>query len=182
MRNKFQFFLQKYYDTREEQVQNHEAVHLRRFPYNVGDYVLVAIRESPNLISPKWSSPGRITTRISDWEYEVEDIETKVKSRHHIKNLRFLNQKDIGSKLSDEGLILWLALTQHDISHISEFKLENDKLYCKMHFNKSHSSNWEEVKNWINKVPSYFQIFIENPSLIPNERILNKLKNLIQNI
>ena len=93
-----------------------------------------------------------------------------------------MNQKDIGSKLSDEGLILWLALTQHDISHISEFKIENDKLYCKMHFNKSHSSNWEEVKNWITKLPSYFQIFIENPSLIPNEKILNKLENLIQKI
>ena len=80
------YFLQKYYDKREEQVQNHEAVRLRRFPYNVGDYVLVAIRERPNSISPVWSSPGRITTRISDWEYEVENIETKVKSRHHIKN------------------------------------------------------------------------------------------------
>ena len=73
-RNKFQFFLQKYYDKREEQVQNHETVRLR------------------------------ITARISDWEYEIEDIETKVKSKHHIKNLRFLNQKDIGTKLSDDGL------------------------------------------------------------------------------
>ena len=76
-----------------------------------------------------WSSPGRITTRISDWEYEVENIETKVKSRHHIKNLRFLNQKDIGSKLSDEGLILWLAITQHDISQFTnQIKFHRNKM------------------------------------------------------
>ena len=80
--------------------------------------------------------------------------------------------------MTDEGLTLWSAVTQFDISHISEFNLDEGKLFCKIHFNKQRVAKWEPVQYWVEKIPSYFKIFIENPSLIPNELILQALKNL----
>ena len=62
--------------------------------------------------------------------FSTEYEETKVKPRHQIKNLRFLNPKDTGNnKLSDEGLILWLAITQHDISQsTNQIKFHRNKM------------------------------------------------------
>lgn len=83
-----------------------------------------------------WSNTRKILQRISDWEFEVEDLETKEKVRHHVKNLRILNRNDLViESLSNEGLVLWSALTQHDISRSSKFKLEDNKQFCKSHFN-----------------------------------------------
>ena len=98
---------------------------------------------------------------------------------HAHSNLRSLNEKDLGKRLNDDGLALWLALTEHDISHISEFRLEAEKLFCKIHFNKRKTAKWEVVKDWIKKIPNYFKLFVENPVLIPNENILKSLSSLI---
>ena len=144
-----------------------------------GDFVLVAAKEKPNSITPIWIRPSKILERVSDWEYEIEDLETKEKSNQHVSNLRSLNEKDLGKRLNDDGLALWLALTEHDISHISEFRLEAEKLFCKIHFNKRKTAKWEVVKDWIKKIPNYFKLFVENPVLIPNENILKSLSSLI---
>ena len=178
-RNCYHFYLQKFYEKREETLRNDEKVRSRKFPLTKGDFVLVAAKEKPNSITPTWIRPSKILERVSDWEYQIEDLETKEKSNQHVSNLRSLNEKDLGKRLNDDGLALWLALTEHDISHISEFRLEAEKLFCKIHFNKRKTAKWEVVKDWIKKIPNYFKLFVENPVLIPNENILKSLSSLI---
>ena len=85
-KSSFQFYLQRHYEERDKQLENHRWGRKRRFPYKVGDFVLVAFREQLN---STWTSPRKIVKRVSDWEYEFQDLETNYISRNILAHFKW---------------------------------------------------------------------------------------------
>ena len=148
--------------------------------FSVDDFVLVANRVKSHSLAPRWSSIGRITKVCSPWTYEVRDILRGSTTEFHVSMLRPANNLCFNMELSDWERVFYAVLTQHNISHISEFDVRENELKCLIHFHKlvgtrsKRDSEWASVKTWYSKIPLYFDAMV-TLGIIKDQQHLNML-------
>ncbi|KAE8982236.1 hypothetical protein PR001_g23792 [Phytophthora rubi] len=78
-------------DRRRLQARARRAAKAKPPNFSVGDFVLAAsVISMPNKLAIKWQGPKRVVQALTDWVFEVEDLNAPhTKTKHHVSRLRF---------------------------------------------------------------------------------------------
>ncbi|GMF43963.1 unnamed protein product [Phytophthora fragariaefolia] len=85
-------------DRRRLQARVRRAAKAKPPNFSVGDFVLAApVISMPNKLAIKWQGPKRVVHALTDWVFEVDDLNVPhTKTKHHVSRLRFYAESSRG--------------------------------------------------------------------------------------
>jgi hypothetical protein len=134
---------------------------IKPYKFGLGDYVLVAIPKQKirSKLQVVWSGPQRITNVISDWVFEVENVQGGKKQIVHVNRLRFY------SEVSPETEIPCSVLQTEQLFQVDELlKLRSGRrgwaiLVSWLGFT-DEDRTWEPVQNLYEDIPLILHDFL----------------------
>ena len=89
--------------SRKSAIERHNSkTNVREFSFHVGDFVLVRTQEKRlHKLQFIWRGPRRITKALSDWTYEVENLDTGKKNTVHARRMILYRAALDGRKVED---------------------------------------------------------------------------------
>ncbi|GMG14688.1 unnamed protein product [Phytophthora fragariaefolia] len=95
-------------DRRRLQARARRAAKAKPPNFSVGDFVLTAsVLSMPNKLAIKWQGPKRVVQSLTEWVFEVEDLNPPHnRTKHHVSRLRFYaeSSRDVTEDLLQHAL------------------------------------------------------------------------------
>ncbi|GMF18554.1 unnamed protein product [Phytophthora fragariaefolia] len=153
-------------DRRRLQARARRAAEAKPPNFSAGDFVLAAtVIALPNKLAIKWQGPKRVVRALTDWIFEVEDLnEPHAKSTHHVSRLRFYAE---ATREVTEGLLQYALHSQggHCVQAFRGIRLNAAQQQWEVHMKwlgmDELENTWESYASLRADVPVLLQCYCD---------------------
>jgi hypothetical protein len=141
------------------------GVGVRAANFERGDYVLLSCQSEVG--RPKlqviWKGPCRVSSVVSDWVFEVEDLTTGRVTVAHASRLKFYADSALGN-LKEAKLQAEHSAMQHEVQSLNAIRFNSELLRWEVQVAwlglELEESTWEPAANVLEDVPAIFKKFV----------------------